>query len=100
MSTLRAYTETNRCVLDRFGDRSDQALFQVGMEFTHSLDLDLSTYLLPSHSFPDLPTGTFPCHLFIAQLVYVHSSLHRIHQRLSLRQGRYNSLTPRHYLDL
>ncbi|RKP34414.1 P-loop containing dynein motor region D4-domain-containing protein, partial [Dimargaris cristalligena] len=30
----------NRCVLDWFGDWSDQAFFQVGKEFTHTLDLD------------------------------------------------------------
>jgi len=33
-------------------------------------------------------------------LVHVHQSLHQINQRLSRRQGRYNYVTPRHYLDL
>ncbi len=38
----------NRCVLDWFGDWSDQAFYQVGMEFTHTLDLDLSSYSPPA----------------------------------------------------
>ncbi|KAG8732199.1 hypothetical protein FRC10_001162 [Ceratobasidium sp. 414] len=33
-------------------------------------------------------------------LVHVHLSLHEVNQRLSRRQGRYNHVTPRHYLDL
>jgi hypothetical protein len=34
----------NRCVLDWFGDWSDQAFYQVGMEFTRTIDLDLPSY--------------------------------------------------------
>ena len=40
----------NRCVLDWFGDWSDQAFFQVGMEFTHNLNLDLQSIPLPQTS--------------------------------------------------
>ncbi|TFK40902.1 dynein heavy chain protein 1 [Crucibulum laeve] len=92
----------NRCVLDWFGDWSDQAFYQVGMEFTQTLDLDLPSYTPPAH-FPiayralSMP----PIHrtAVVNALVYVHSSLHPINQRLSRRQGRYNYVTPRHYLD-
>ncbi|KAH9486661.1 Cytoplasmic dynein 1 heavy chain 1 [Psilocybe cubensis] len=92
----------NRCVLDWFGDWSDQAFYQVGMEFTHTLDLDLQSYIPPAH-FPiayrslSLP----PLHrtAVINALVHVHLSMHQINQRLSRRQGRYNYVTPRHYLD-
>ncbi|KAF6766456.1 dynein [Ephemerocybe angulata] len=73
----------NRCVLDWFGDWSDQAFYQVGMEFTQTLDLDLPSYSPPAH---------FP-------IAYRALSLHAINQRLSRRQGRYNYVTPRHYLD-
>jgi dynein heavy chain 1 len=38
----------NRCVLDWFGDWSDQAFYQVGMEFTHTIDLDLPSYTPPA----------------------------------------------------
>lgn len=92
----------NRCVLDWFGDWSDQAFFQVGMEFTNSLDLDVSHYVPPAH-FPvayrqlSLP----PVHraAVINALVHVHLSMYETNARLSRRQGRTNHATPRHYLD-
>ncbi|KAH7340377.1 dynein heavy chain protein 1 [Rhizoctonia solani] len=92
----------NRCVLDWFGDWPDQAFYQVGQEFTNSLDLDLPSYAAPLN-FPvayrqlELP----PSHrvAVINALVHVHLSLHEVNQRLSRRQGRYNHVTPRHYLD-
>lgn len=37
----------NRCVLDWFGDWPDQAFYQVGMEFTKTLDLDVPVYNAP-----------------------------------------------------
>ncbi|KIY66037.1 dynein heavy chain protein 1 [Cylindrobasidium torrendii FP15055 ss-10] len=92
----------NRCVLDWFGDWSDQAFYQVGMEFTNNLDLDLSSYVPPAN-FPIAYRGLSmpPIHrtAVVNGLVYVHESLHQINQRLSRRQGRYNYVTPRHYLD-
>ncbi|KAG9288876.1 hypothetical protein G9A89_001252 [Geosiphon pyriformis] len=92
----------NRCVLDWFGDWSDQAFFQVGMEFTNNLDLDLQTYSAPSKfpiSYRSLPLP--PTHRFaiVNGFVYVHQSLYEINAKLSKRQGRYNYVTPRHYLD-
>ncbi|KAL0060800.1 dynein heavy chain [Marasmius tenuissimus] len=92
----------NRCVLDWFGDWSDQALNQVGMEFTHSLDLDLSTYNPPANfpiAYRELSEPLVHRTAVIIALVYVHASLHQINQRLSRRQGLYNYVTPRHYLD-
>ncbi len=66
----------NRCVLDWFGDWSDQAFYQVGMEFTHNLDLDLSTYTPPVH-FPIAYRGLSmpPIHrtAVVNALVHVHS---------------------------
>ncbi|KAG9023665.1 hypothetical protein FRB95_012647 [Tulasnella sp. JGI-2019a] len=92
----------NRCVLDWFGDWPDQAFYQVGMEFMKTLDLDLAAYT-PPLNFPiayrqlTMP----PTHrtALINALVHVHQSLYEINLRLSRRQGRYNHVTPRHYLD-
>ncbi|KAF8321764.1 dynein heavy chain protein 1 [Clavulina sp. PMI_390] len=92
----------NRCVLDWFGDWPDQAFYQVGMEFTKTLDLDLSSYSPPA-DFPlayralSLP----PVHrtAVVNAFVHIHLSLHEYNLRLSRRQGRYNYATPRHYLD-
>lgn len=92
----------NRCVLDWFGDWPDQALYQVGMEFTQTLDLDLPSYN-PPLNFPIAyrQLAMPPVHrtAVINALVFVHQSLHEINRRLSRRQGRYNYVTPRHYLD-
>ncbi|KAJ1675219.1 dynein heavy chain, partial [Spiromyces aspiralis] len=92
----------NRCVLDWFGDWSDQALYQVGREFTALLDLDDPDYLAPDsipivHSEIPLP----PSHrdAIINSFVYVHKSLAVVNARLAQRQGRINYVTPRHYLD-
>ncbi|KAH7883931.1 dynein heavy chain and region D6 of dynein motor-domain-containing protein [Phlebopus sp. FC_14] len=92
----------NRCVLDWFGDWSDQAFYQVGMEFTHTLDLDLASYIAPPHfpiAYRELTLPPIHRTAVVNGLVYVHSSLHQINQRISRRQGRYNYVTPRHYLD-
>jgi dynein heavy chain 1 len=93
----------NRCVLDWFGDWSDQAFYQVGMEFTHTIDLDLPSYAPPALfpiAYRELSMPPVHRTAVVNALVYVHSSLHQINQRLSRRQGRYNYVTPRHYLDL
>ena len=93
----------NRCVLDWFGDWSDQALYQVGMEFTLTLDLDLPSYNPPGPfpiAYRELTMPPVHRTAVVNALVYVHQSLHHINQRLSRRQGRYNYVTPRHYLDL
>ncbi|KAJ3032718.1 hypothetical protein HDV00_007194 [Rhizophlyctis rosea] len=92
----------NRCVLDWFGDWSDQAFYQVGKEFTDTLDLDLSGYS-PPREFPiaysELMLPPTYRDAVINAFVYVHQSLYEINSRLSKRQGRYNYVTPRHYLD-
>ncbi|EIN13444.1 dynein heavy chain protein 1 [Punctularia strigosozonata HHB-11173 SS5] len=92
----------NRCVLDWFGDWSDQAFYQVGMEFTQTLDLDLASYTPPIHfpiAYRELAMPPLHRTAVVNALVFVHQSMHQINQRLSRRQGRYNYVTPRHYLD-
>ncbi|KAJ3049329.1 hypothetical protein HK097_009672, partial [Rhizophlyctis rosea] len=92
----------NRCVLDWFGDWSDQAFYQVGKEFTDTLDLDLAGYVAP-RDFPVAYKGLIlpPTYrdAVINAFVFVHQSLYEINSRLGKRQGRHNYVTPRHYLD-
>ncbi|KAG0078658.1 hypothetical protein BGZ90_004687, partial [Linnemannia elongata] len=92
----------NRCVLDWFGDWSDQAFFQVGQEFTTSLDLNRPNYN-PPHKFPvvyrNLPAVPSHRHAIINAFVYVHQSLYEINAKLSKRNGKRGYVTPRHYLD-
>ncbi|PLW56951.1 hypothetical protein PCANC_02857 [Puccinia coronata f. sp. avenae] len=92
----------NRCVLDWFGDWSDQAFYQVGMEFTSTLDLDTSQYVPPA-TFPVVyrQLAIPPVHrtAIINALVAVHMSMYETNHRLARRQARFNYATPRHYLD-
>ncbi|KAI9105868.1 dynein heavy chain [Phlyctochytrium arcticum] len=92
----------NRCVLDWFGDWSDQAFFQVGQEFTATLDLDLPSYRAPA-DFPivyhDLQLPPTYRLSIVNAFVFVHKSLKEINEKLRRRQGRVNVITPRHYLD-
>ncbi len=92
----------NRCVLNWFGDWSDQALFQVGSELTQSVDLDRPDFVAPD-SIPVAYSGlSLPASyrdVVVNSMVYVHHSLHRFNQRLLKQQGRKTFLTPRHFLD-
>jgi dynein heavy chain 1 len=92
----------NRCVLDWFGDWTDQALFQVGYEFTQSLDLDAASFD-SSSTFPiayrDLPMPPTHRQAVVNAMVFVHQSMHQITTKLAKRQGKYNHITPRHFLD-
>ncbi|GAA5808073.1 hypothetical protein MFLAVUS_001455 [Mucor flavus] len=92
----------NRCVLDWFGDWPDQAFYQVGMEFTKTLDLDVPNFK-PALNFPvayrNLPHSPSHREAVVNALVYVHQSLYEINAKLSKRQGRHNYATPRHFLD-
>ncbi|GJN87844.1 hypothetical protein Rhopal_000799-T1 [Rhodotorula paludigena] len=92
----------NRCVLDWFGDWSEQAFYQVGLEFTNALDLDAPNYSAP----PDFPVAYRqlalpPVHrtAVVNALVHVHQSMYETNKKLARRQGRVNHATPRHYLD-
>lgn len=93
----------NRCVLDWFGDWSDQAFFQVACEFTAALDLDTPGYE-PPPAFPIAyrQLAVPPSHRLAVMnaFVFVHQSLYRVNARLTRQNGRYNHVTPRHYIDL
>ncbi|KAI7931816.1 dynein heavy chain [Pyricularia oryzae] len=92
----------NRCVLNWFGDWSDQALFQVGHELTHSVDLDRASFQAPD-TLPVAYRGLNlpPSHreAVVNSMVHVHQSLHQFNAKLLKQQGRITFLTPRHYLD-
>lgn len=92
----------NRCVLNWFGDWSDQALYQVGTELTLSVDLDRPNYNAPD-SIPVAYRGLNlpPSHResVVNAMVYIHHSLHGFNNRLQKQQNRKTYLTPRHFLD-
>ncbi|PHH90699.1 hypothetical protein CDD83_2886 [Cordyceps sp. RAO-2017] len=92
----------NRCVLNWFGDWSDQALFQVGHELTQSVDLDRAGYRAPD-AIPVAYRGLAlpPSHreAVVNAMVHIHYSLRRYNERLQRQQKRTTFLTPRHFLD-
>jgi len=92
----------NRCVLNWFGDWSDQAFFQVGMELTQSLDLDRATYRAPDSipvAYRELPLPPSHREAVVNAMVYIHYSLHRFNAKLQKQQNKTTYLTPRHFLD-
>jgi dynein heavy chain 1 len=93
----------NRCVLDWFGDWSDQAFFQVALEFTAALDLDTPGYEPPA-AFPVAyrQLAVPPSHRLAVMnaFVFIHQSLYHVNARLTRQSGRHNHVTPRHYIDL
>ncbi|XP_073982188.1 dynein heavy chain, cytoplasmic isoform X4 [Rhodnius prolixus] len=93
----------NRCVLNWFGDWSPGALYQVGREFTHTLDLDGPPTWKAPDFFPVVYPGLSPTpnhrEAVINACVYVHQTLHRANARLVKRGARTMAITPRHYLD-
>ena len=92
----------NRCVLNWFGDWSDQALFQVGSELTQHVDLDRPAFVAPDTipvAYRGLPLPGSHRDTVINSMVYVHHSIRRFNVRLFKQQGRKTFLTPRHFLD-
>ena len=92
----------NRCVLNWFGDWSDQALFQVGSELTQSIDLDRPNFVAPDSipvAYQELQLPASHRDAVVNSMVHVHHSLHRFNRRLRKQQGRLTYITPRHFLD-
>lgn len=92
----------NRCVLNWFGDWSDQALFQVGLELTQAMDLDRSDFIAPDSiplAYHELSLPASHRDAVVNSMVYIHFSLQRFNQQLFKQQGRKTFLTPRHFLD-
>lgn len=92
----------NRCVLNWFGDWSDQALFQVGHELTTAVDLDRPQFVAPDTipvAYRGLSLPASHREAVVNAMVYIHYSLQRFNERLHRQQGRVTFLTPRHFLD-
>ena len=97
----------NRCVLNWFGDWSNDALYQVGKEFTIKVDLEKTNWIAPDY-FPiavhNLSDGTESVNAnhrnaVINGMVYVHQTLHKANHKTLKRGGRVMAITPRHFLD-
>ncbi|KAK0424238.1 hypothetical protein QR680_008567 [Steinernema hermaphroditum] len=92
----------NRCVLNWFGDWTDSALYQVGVELTNTLDIDRTDYDPPFalEAVCDLlPKPVQYRHAVINTFVHVHNSVRKINENEQKRGHRVTALTPRHFLD-
>ena len=92
----------NRCVLNWFGDWSNESLAQVGFELTSSVDLNRGNYNAPE-PFPHASSNiTYPVShrgAIVNAMVHFHHSLHHFGERLKKQQKKITFLTPRHFLD-
>ena len=94
----------NRCVIDWFGEWSKKALYQVGFDFTRSLDLgDVVEGEEPGD---EIKTGMLEARpgsqrdSVVNTMVFVHESVQNAMEQLAkARNGRATFVTPRHYLD-
>lgn len=92
----------NRCVLNWFGDWSTQALFQVGAELTQPVDLDRPGFAAPDTiplAFQELSLPASHRDAVVNSMVYIHTSMRGLNQRLLKQHNRLTYLTPRHYID-
>merc|ERR550519_215467 len=92
----------NRCVLNWFGDWSNNAFFQVGHEFTMKMDIDKANYQAPDYFPAVCPIVSIPpTHrtAVVNGMVFVHQSLHKINSKIIKRGGHSMYITPRHFLD-
>lgn len=91
----------NRCVVNWFGDWSNEALYQVGKQFTNRLDIDRD-YILPDRfpfAYLGLPNNLTHRDAIVNAFVYVHQTLHKMYERMRKRSQHVTFITPRHYLD-
>ncbi|KAK3110084.1 dynein heavy chain, partial [Teratosphaeriaceae sp. CCFEE 6253] len=92
----------NRCVLNWFGDWSDQALYQVAYELTQPVDIDKATYTAPDSlhiEFNQLEMPLSHREAVVNSMVHVHHSIQGFKQRLERQQNKLTYLSPRQYLD-
>ena len=85
----------NRCVIDWFGEWSQEGLFQVAKEFTLTVDAEASSFKKK-----DLKENAELRHTFMVNLiVQIHNSVVEINKRLAKSAKKFNYITPRDFLD-
>ncbi|KAI6896709.1 Dynein heavy chain, partial [Hortaea werneckii] len=92
----------NRCVLNWFGDWSDQALYQVAYELTQSVDIDKTNFNAPDSlpiEFDQLEMPLSHRDAVVNSMVHVHHSMRHFNDRLKKQQSKTTYLTPRQFLD-
>ena len=83
----------NRCVIDWFGEWSQEGLYQVAKEFTHTID-PLETSFNKEVKEDDVKHN-----IVINTIVSVHNTVGELNQRLAKSAKKFNYITPRDFLD-
>ena len=85
----------NRCVIDWFGDWSNDALCQVAKEFTMFVETAPESFTKPQlQNNPDLRQDTI-----VKTIVFVHNIVLELNKKLAKAAKKFNYLTPRDFLD-
>jgi dynein heavy chain 1 len=82
----------NRCVIDWFGDWTDEGLWQVGKEFTKDLDLINEAF---TNIDKNMGGDEDPKHAAIVNsIVAFHRTVKDLNQKLAKNAKKYNFITP------
>lgn len=85
----------NRCVIDWFGDWSQDALWQVAREFTLAIDPPEESFT--KQQFKESIEARHDA--IVNSIVYIHNSVIEINKKLRKAAKKFNFLTPRDFLD-
>mmetsp|Transcript_10643 Transcript_10643/g.10717 ORF Transcript_10643/g.10717 Transcript_10643/m.10717 type:complete len:502 (-) Transcript_10643:3279-4784(-) len=95
----------NRCVIDWFGEWSDNGLLQVSKEFTRYLDIlpeSFAKHMEVQQSMSEEGKTIIidPKHDSLSQLIVdIHKSVKEVNQKLLKAAKKFNYITPRDFLD-
>lgn len=83
----------NRCVIDWFGDWSEEGLYQVAKEFTLVIDP------VPESFDPPVQEDEARHAILINTIVGMHSTVIELNKKLAKSAKKFNYITPRDFLD-
>ena len=88
----------NRCVIDWFGEWSEEGLWQVAKEFTRVLEIPDTAFTKVQEESMD-PANDPKHEALVSSVVSVHKSVKDVNARLAKSAKRFNFITPRDFLD-
>lgn len=80
----------NRCVIDWFGDWSEEALLQVARELTEKVEIPQNSLQIEELNAKDI---------LVSLIVKIHNTVKALNSQLRKSAKRFNYLTPRDFLD-
>jgi dynein heavy chain 1, cytosolic len=83
----------NRCVIDWFGDWSEEGLYQVAKEFTLVIDS------APESFNPQITKNENRHTILVKTIVDMHTTVIILNKKLAKSAKKFNYITPRDFLD-